>query len=78
MLALADHLSWPARLLGFARGLARPLPDVLLAGIALSLFYMAGAALITPALGIEPLGVLLKTASAIVPMLATLAIIEDR
>lgn len=50
----------------------------LLAGIAISLFYMAGAAAITPELWIEPLGALVKTGPAIVLMLVALAILEDR
>lgn len=50
----------------------------LVAGIALSLFYMAGAAMITPGLWIEPLGALVKTGPAIVLMLVTLAILPNR
>lgn len=50
----------------------------LLAGIGLSLFYMAGAALIAPEMWIEPLGALVKTGPAIVLMLVALAILEDR
>ena len=50
----------------------------LLAGIALSLFYMAGAAVLTPEMWIEPLGALVKTGPAIVLMLVALAIFEDR
>ena len=38
----------------------------LLAGIVVSLFYMAGAALVAPELWIEPLGSLVKTGPAIV------------
>ncbi|WP_186390139.1 SDR family oxidoreductase [Stappia sp. TSB10P1A] len=50
----------------------------LLAGIALSLFYMAGAAVLTPEMWVEPLGALVKTGPAIVLMLVALAIFEDR
>lgn len=50
----------------------------LLAGIGVSLFYMASAALITPDIWIEPLGALVKTVPAIVLMLVALAILEDR
>ncbi len=50
----------------------------LLAGIALSLFYMASAALLTPELWVEPLGALVKTWPAIILMLVTLAIADDR
>ena len=50
----------------------------LLAGIALSLFYMAGAAVLTPDMWIEPLGALVKTGPAIVLMLVALAILDDR
>jgi uncharacterized protein YbjT (DUF2867 family) len=48
------------------------------AGIAVSLFYMAGAALLTPDLWLEPLGALVKTVPAIVLMLVALAMLEDR
>ncbi|MEW6438287.1 MAG: SDR family oxidoreductase [Pseudomonadota bacterium] len=50
----------------------------LVAGIAISLFYMIGAAIVTPDLWIEPLGALVKTVPAIVLMLVSLAILEDR
>ena len=50
----------------------------LIVGIAVSLIYMAGAAVITPEMWIEPLGALVKTVPAIVLMLVTLAILEDR
>ncbi len=50
----------------------------LIAGIGLSLFYMAGAVMITPGLWIEPLGALVKTVPAVVLMLVTLAILPDR
>lgn len=50
----------------------------LLAGIALSVFYMLSAAVITPAMWIEPLGALVKTGPAIVLMMVGLAVFEDR
>ncbi len=50
----------------------------LAAGIAVSLFYMGGAAILTPELWIEPLGALVKTGPAIVLMLVALAIADDR
>lgn len=48
------------------------------AGIGVSLFYMLGAAAITPEMWIEPLGALVKTVPAIVLMLVALAMLEDR
>jgi uncharacterized protein YbjT (DUF2867 family) len=50
----------------------------LIAGIAVSLFYMTAAAILTPDLWIEPLGALVKTGPAIVLMLVCLAILDDR
>lgn len=50
----------------------------LLAGIGLSLLYMASATLITPALWIDPLGALVKTGPAIVLMVVALAILPER
>jgi nucleoside-diphosphate-sugar epimerase len=50
----------------------------LVAGIAMSLFYMAGTALIMPDLWLEPLGALVKTIPAIALMLVALAMFEDR
>jgi nucleoside-diphosphate-sugar epimerase len=50
----------------------------LLAGIGVSLFYMVGAAVITPEMWVEPLGALVKTGPAIVLMLVALAMLEDR
>ncbi|NNG04548.1 MAG: SDR family oxidoreductase [Inquilinus sp.] len=63
---------------GLAIAFRRTCRAGLLAGIAVSLFYMAGAALIAPDLWIEPLGALVKTGPAIVLMLVALAILEDR
>ncbi|MGC4024253.1 MAG: DoxX-like family protein [Mesorhizobium sp.] len=50
----------------------------LLAGIAVSLFYMLSAAIITPDMWVEPLGALVKTGPAIVLMLVALAVLDDR
>jgi nucleoside-diphosphate-sugar epimerase len=50
----------------------------LIVGIGLSIFYMASAALLTPALWIEPLGSLVKTVPAIILMLVALAMLDER
>ena len=50
----------------------------LLAGIGMSLFYMAATAALTPELWIEPLGALVKTGPAIILMVVALAIFDDR
>ena len=50
----------------------------LLAGIAVSLCYMLGAAALAPEIWIEPLGALVKTGPAIVLMFVALAMLEDR
>ena len=50
----------------------------LVAGIVLSLGYMAGAVVLTPDLWFEPLGALVKTFPAIILMLVALAISDDR
>lgn len=50
----------------------------LLAGVAVSLFYMVTAAVITPELWVEPLGALVKTGPAIVLMLVALATLDNR
>jgi uncharacterized protein YbjT (DUF2867 family) len=50
----------------------------LIAGIAASLGYMLGAAILTPDLWIEPLGALVKTAPAIVLMLVALLMVDTR
>lgn len=49
----------------------------LVAGILVSLGYMAGAAVLTPELWIEPLGALVKTGPAIVLMIFCLAMLDD-
>jgi hypothetical protein len=63
---------------GLAIAIRKTCRMALLAGIGVSLFYMAGAAAVTPELWIEPLGALVKTLPAIVLMLVALAILEDR
>jgi uncharacterized protein YbjT (DUF2867 family) len=50
----------------------------LAAGIVLALGYMAGTAVLTPDLWIEPLGALVKTGPAIVLMLVALSILDNR
>jgi uncharacterized protein YbjT (DUF2867 family) len=50
----------------------------LVAGIFVSLGYMAGTALLTPDLWIEPLGALVKTGPAIVLMLVALMMLDNR
>jgi hypothetical protein len=47
-------------------------------GIAASLGYMLGAAILTPDLWIEPLGALIKTGPAIVLMLVALLTLDNR
>jgi hypothetical protein len=50
----------------------------LVAGIVVSLGYMAGAAVLTPELWVEPLGALVKTGPAIVLMLVALLMLDNR
>lgn len=50
----------------------------LVAGLVASLGYMAGAAILTPDLWIEPLGALVKTGPAIVLMLVALLTLDNR
>ena len=50
----------------------------LIAGIVVSLGYMAGSALLTPDLWIEPLGALVKTGPAIVLMVVALLTLDNR
>jgi uncharacterized protein YbjT (DUF2867 family) len=50
----------------------------LIAGIVVSVGYMAGAALLTPDLWIEPLGALVKTGPAIVLMIVALLTLDNR
>jgi uncharacterized protein YbjT (DUF2867 family) len=50
----------------------------LVAGIVLSLGYMAGCAILTPDLWVEPLGALVKTGPAIILMLVALMTLDNR
>lgn len=50
----------------------------LIAGVLVSLGYMAGCAVLTPDLWLEPLGALVKTFPAIVLMLVALATLDNR
>lgn len=50
----------------------------LVAGIGLSLFYMVAATFVTSDLWLDPLGALVKTGPAIVLMIVTLAVLENR
>jgi hypothetical protein len=50
----------------------------LIAGIAASVGYMLGTAILTPDLWIEPLGALVKTGPAIVLMLVALLTLDNR
>jgi uncharacterized protein YbjT (DUF2867 family) len=63
---------------GIAIAMARTCRSGLLAGIAVSFFYMAGAAVLTPDLWLEPLGALVKTGPAIVLMMIGLATLDRR
>ncbi len=63
---------------GLAIAMRRACRIGLLTGIAVSLGYMASAAVITPDLWVEPLGALVKTGPAIVLMLVALATLKDR
>jgi uncharacterized protein YbjT (DUF2867 family) len=64
--------------IGIAIAFRRTCKAGLIAGIAASLFYMIGAAILTPDLWIEPLGALVKTFPAIVLMLVALLILDNR
>lgn len=63
---------------GLAIAIRRSCRAGLLAGIALSLLYMAGAAVLTPEIWADPLGALVKTGPAIVLMAVALALLDDR
>lgn len=80
--ALAAAVTVASSLLDIGVGVAiafrRTCRAGLITGIGVSLFYMAGAALLTPELWIEPLGALVKTGPAIALMLVALATLEDR
>jgi uncharacterized protein YbjT (DUF2867 family) len=63
---------------GIAIAARRTCRPGLLTGIAVSAFYMIGAAILTPDLWLEPLGALVKTAPAMVLMLVALATLDRR
>lgn len=65
-------------LIGVAISWRRSCRAGLMAGIALSLFYMISAAVIAPSLWLEPLGALVKTGPSIILMLVALAILDER
>jgi uncharacterized protein YbjT (DUF2867 family) len=64
--------------IGMLIGFRRTCAAGLVAGIFVSLGYMAGTALLTPDLWIEPLGALVKTGPAIVLMLVALMMLDNR
>lgn len=64
--------------IGLLIALRRTCSFGLVAGIMASLGYMAGAAVLTPDLWVEPLGALVKTGPAIVLMLVTLLMLDNR
>jgi len=63
---------------GLAIAVRRTSPAGLIAGTAVSLGYVAGAAVLTPDLWADPLGALVKTGPAIVLMIVALATSEAR
>lgn len=64
--------------IGFMIAWRRTLRVGLFLGIGVSIFYMIGAAILTPEMWIEPLGALVKTGPAIVLMMVALAIDRSR
>jgi uncharacterized protein YbjT (DUF2867 family) len=64
--------------IGFLIAFRRTCAIGLVAGMLLSLGYMAGTALLTPDLWIEPLGALVKTGPAVVLMLVALTTLDNR
>lgn len=80
--SLAQGITIGSSLLDISVGLAiafrRTCREGLIAGVLVSLGYMAGAAIFTPDMWAEPLGALVKTGPAIVLMLFCLAIWDDR
>jgi len=80
--ALAYTMTVASSVLDIAVGLAiavrRTCRGGLLAGIAVSAFYMIGAAVLTPNLWLEPLGALVKTGPAIILMMIALATLDKR
>jgi hypothetical protein len=65
-------------LIGILIAFRRSCAAGLILGIAASLGYMLGAAILTPDLWIEPLGALVKTGPAIVLMLVALMTLDNR
>jgi hypothetical protein len=63
---------------GIAIAVRRTCRAGLLAGIAVSAFYMVGAAALTPDLWFEPLGALVKTGPAVILMMVALAVLNKR
>jgi hypothetical protein len=78
----ADAITVASSVLDIAVGLAIALRRTcragLRAGIAVSAFYMVGAAVLTPDLWLEPLGALVKTGPAIILMMLALATLDKR
>jgi uncharacterized protein YbjT (DUF2867 family) len=64
--------------IGFLIAFRRSCAAGLIAGIVLSLGYMAGTAILTPDLWIEPLGALVKTGPAIVLVIVALLTLDNR
>jgi hypothetical protein len=64
--------------IGILIGIRRTSAAGLIAGILVALGYMTGATLLAPDLWIEPLGALVKTGPAIVLMLVTLSMLDNR
>ena len=64
--------------IGIAIAFRRVCRAGLIAGIAASLFYMVGAAVLTPDLWLEPTGALVKTFPAVVLMLVALLMLDNR
>ena len=81
-LVLATAITWVSSLMDIAIGALiahrRTTRFGLWAGIAVSVFYLAGAAILTPAMWLEPLGALVKTFPAIVLMGVCLTTLDDR
>jgi hypothetical protein len=79
---LAHAVTWASSsvhiAVGIAIAMARTCRFGLFAGIVVSVLYMAGAAVLTPALWFEPLGALVKTGPAIVLMAVALAMLDKR
>jgi hypothetical protein len=66
------------RSIGVLTAFRRTCAAGLIAGIAVSLGHMAGTAILTPDLWIEPLGAVVKTGPAIVLMLVALLALDNK